>query len=209
MLKAFEKLSEEKRNKIIKAALEEFANNGYEKASTNRIVEKAEISKGLLFHYFKNKKRLYLYLIDYVIPVIFDEFFKTADMNIGDFFERLKNWQVAKLNIFEKLSLESKFLIRAFSDIPEEVKEEVLKRYQNYAQEGFKHLFANIDYSKFRDGIDKNKAVETIVWTLENYGNKYMKENMDNEGNIVIDTERILKDIDEYLEILKYGCIRG
>ncbi|WDU83505.1 hypothetical protein [Caloramator sp. Dgby_cultured_2] len=130
-------------------------------------------------------------------------------MNIGDFFERLKNWQVAKLNIFEKLSLESKFLIRAFSDIPEEVKEEVLKRYQNYAQEGFKLLFANIDYSKFRDGIDKNKAVETIVWTLENYGNKYMKENMDNEGNIVIDTERILKDIDEYLEILKYGCIRG
>ncbi|CCJ34000.1 TetR/AcrR family transcriptional regulator [Caloramator australicus] len=209
MLKAFEKLSEEKRSKIIKAALEEFANNGYEKASTNRIVEKAEISKGLLFHYFKNKKRLYLYLIDYVIPVIFDEFFKTADMNIGDFFERLKNWQVAKLNIFEKLSLESKFLIRAFSDIPEEVKEEVLKRYQNYAQEGFKLLFSNIDYSKFRDGIDKNKAVETIVWTLENYGNKYMKENMDNEGNIVIDTERILKDIDEYLEILKYGCIRG
>ncbi|MCX7904343.1 MAG: TetR/AcrR family transcriptional regulator [Caloramator sp.] len=209
MSKAFEKLSEEKRNKIIKAALEEFANNGYEKASTNRIVEKAEISKGLLFHYFKNKKRLYLYLIDYVIPVIFDEFFKLADMNITDFFERLKNWQVAKLNIFEKLSLESKFLIRAFSDIPDEVKEEVLKRYQNYTQEGYKLLFANIDYSKFKDGIDKNKAVETIVWTLENYGNKYMKENMDNEGNIVIDIERILEDIDEYLEILKHGCVRG
>lgn len=209
MSKAFEKLSEEKRNKIIKAALEEFANNGYEKASTNRIVEKAEISKGLLFHYFKSKKRLYLYLIDYVIPVIFDEFFKLADMNITDFFERLKNWQVAKLNIFEKLSLESKFLIRAFSDIPDEVKEEVLKRYQNYTQEGYKLLFANIDYSKFRDGIDKNKAVETIVWTLENYGNKYMKENIDNEGNIVIDTKKILKDIDEYLEILKHGCVRG
>lgn len=209
MSKAFEKLSKEKRNKIIKAALEEFANNGYEKASTNRIVEKAEISKGLLFHYFKNKKRLYLYLIDYVIPVIFDEFFKLADMNITDFFERLKNWQVAKLNIFEKLSLESKFLIRAFSDIPDEVKEEVLKRYQNYTQEGYKLLFANIDYSKFRDGIDKNKAIETIVWTLENYGNKYMKENMDNEGNIVIDIKKILKDIDEYLEILKHGCVRG
>ena len=47
---------EEKKQKIYQAALEEFVEHGYQNASTNRITQRAGISKGLLFHYFKNKK---------------------------------------------------------------------------------------------------------------------------------------------------------
>ncbi|KRQ87149.1 HTH-type transcriptional regulator BetI [Caloramator mitchellensis] len=207
-MKKFEKLSEEKKQKILQSALIEFSTYGYENASTNRIVERAEISKGALFHYFKSKKGLYLYLIDYVIPLLYDEFYRQANMTITNFFERIKNWQAAKLNIMDKMSLETKFLIKAFTNIPKEVKDDVLTRYAKYTQDGFKMLFENIDFSMFKEDIDKNKAIETIVWTLESYGNKYMKENVDSQGNIVINKEKILSEIEAYLNILKFGIAK-
>ena len=54
-MEKFNSLDEEKRQKILDAALMEFAEHGYEKASTNRIVKEAGIGKGMLFYYFKSK----------------------------------------------------------------------------------------------------------------------------------------------------------
>ncbi|MRR31852.1 TetR/AcrR family transcriptional regulator [bacterium] len=45
----FFNLPPEKREKIIDAAVEEFAQNGLENASTNRIVENSGISKGSFY----------------------------------------------------------------------------------------------------------------------------------------------------------------
>ena len=56
------KVDVEKRDKIINSALKEFSINTFQKASTNTIVEDAGISKGLLFHYFGSKEKLYKYL---------------------------------------------------------------------------------------------------------------------------------------------------
>lgn len=53
----FENLPEGKRLRILNAAAREFAQSGYDGASTNRIVEYAGIAKGALFHYFKDKMR--------------------------------------------------------------------------------------------------------------------------------------------------------
>ena len=60
----------EKRERIINAAINEFTKKGYRNASTNEIVKEAGISKGLIFHYFKNKKQLYLFLYDYLIWIL-------------------------------------------------------------------------------------------------------------------------------------------
>ena len=46
----------EVKDKIIKGAIEEFAENGYKAASTNSICKKAKVSKGLIYYYFKSKE---------------------------------------------------------------------------------------------------------------------------------------------------------
>lgn len=64
----------EKQARIINAAMKEFVKSGYDKASTNKIVKEANISKGSLFNYFHSKKELYLYLIEYgVLPSVIRE----------------------------------------------------------------------------------------------------------------------------------------
>ena len=52
----------EKQERIIKAIYMVFAHNNYKNASMSRIADVGGISKSLLFHYFHNKKELYLYL---------------------------------------------------------------------------------------------------------------------------------------------------
>ncbi|EMV4835388.1 helix-turn-helix transcriptional regulator, partial [Listeria monocytogenes] len=51
---------DEKRLKILEAAMGEFTEKGYQAASTNKICEKAGVSKGLIFHYFGSKEKLYI-----------------------------------------------------------------------------------------------------------------------------------------------------
>lgn len=60
----FFNLPEDKRNKIIEAAIDEFAENSYRQASINRIVEKAGIAKGSFYQYFEDKKDLYKFIIE-------------------------------------------------------------------------------------------------------------------------------------------------
>ena len=62
--KLFFELDKQKQDRIISAAITEFATHGYENSSTNRIVKECAISKGSLFKYFENKEDLYFFLID-------------------------------------------------------------------------------------------------------------------------------------------------
>jgi len=59
----FLNLPEEKRNTIIHAAIEEFAEYGLENASTNRIVANSGISKGSFYQYFEDKQDVFMYLL--------------------------------------------------------------------------------------------------------------------------------------------------
>ena len=54
----------EKQRRIINAAYRVFSENSYKKAPMSEIAEEGNISKSLLFHYFTNKKDLYMYLWD-------------------------------------------------------------------------------------------------------------------------------------------------
>ena len=60
----FFNLPEEKRERIIRLAIEEFAVHDYDLASISRIVTKANIAKGSFYQYFEDKRDLYLYLVE-------------------------------------------------------------------------------------------------------------------------------------------------
>lgn len=63
----FLNLPDTKRQQFIQCALVEFSEHYYDDGSINRIVEAAGIAKGSFYQYFKNKKDLYFYLIEWGI----------------------------------------------------------------------------------------------------------------------------------------------
>lgn len=67
----FENLSEENRQKFLDAALEEFTENTYEKASIRHLCAKAGLSVGGFYCYFSSKEELYIYLLDRMHILLF------------------------------------------------------------------------------------------------------------------------------------------
>jgi AcrR family transcriptional regulator len=61
----FNKLPQEKRERILETAAKEFSAHGFEGASFNQILEKAEVSKGAAYYYFDDKADLFATALDY------------------------------------------------------------------------------------------------------------------------------------------------
>ena len=58
--------------KIIESAIQEFNEKSYEKASMNHICQIGQISKGIIYHYFKDNDELYvLKRLSHIIKIIY------------------------------------------------------------------------------------------------------------------------------------------
>jgi len=62
----FLNLPNEKRETILEAAVDEFAEYGLENASTNRIVKNSGIAKGSFYQYFEDKQDVFMYLLSVI-----------------------------------------------------------------------------------------------------------------------------------------------
>lgn len=62
----FYALGEEKRNRILEAAVQEFSHSEYHSASINQIIKRADISRGSFYLYFEDKRDLYMFLVEQV-----------------------------------------------------------------------------------------------------------------------------------------------
>ena len=207
---AFDKLNEEKRNTIIDVCLEEFAEKGYEKASTNVIVNKAGISKGLLFHYFGSKKKLYLYLLDMTMQHFYDRMLKLQGKPKEDLFERIIQSGMIKVQLAYEAPLMYKLIMEAFIDTPIGMEEDIQVRYQKMYKQSMPGVFENIDYTKFRDDIDKSKAIEFMSLCLDALYGKYVKMAKGKATKLSIEeTKAMIKEQYEFVDMLKYGIYKS
>ncbi len=60
----FFNLPEDKREKILECAIDEFAEHDYDSSSISKIVARSGIAKGSLYQYFTDKRELYHYLLE-------------------------------------------------------------------------------------------------------------------------------------------------
>lgn len=194
----FYSLEPKKREQIINAAIEEFARSGYERASTNEIIKKAQISKGSLFNYFNNKKELYLFLLQNVIEVI-EKKLGEIDLNERDFFKRVGEIGLIKFQIYSTYPQAFFFLKSAADEMSEEVKSEIDKAGKNFIGRSFEKIYDNVDMTKFRDDIDIKKAMDIINWTALGFAEEKRNKVASFKD---VDTD-FLREWGDYMEILQ------
>ncbi|KEJ00880.1 TetR family transcriptional regulator [Clostridium botulinum A2B7 92] len=197
-------IPEDKKEAILEAALEEFAIGGYENASTNKIVEKAGISKGLLFHYFGNKKGLFVYVYNYYFEFLKRELYMKVDTKERDILERVKKWTIIKMELINKYPSVFMLFIKSTLNMPKDMNSTLEKIQSKERKEAYENFLSNIDYSKFKENIDIQKCLKILMWTLEKYGEEYIVLNI-NRPLLEINKDNIKKEIEEYVNILKAG----
>ncbi len=201
MYSKFLAIDSEKQHRIINAALDEFAKKGYNAASTNEIVKASGISKGLLFHYFRNKKYLFLFLYDYCINETLKEFYEYMDMKERDFFKKLKQVLFIKMELVTRHPDIFKFLEVAYMETSSEIKSELDEKNTSFMDNALATMFQDIDASKFKDDIDVSKIVNIVFWTFEGFTQQLMKQSK--LCNSSLNYDEGFKEADVYLEILK------
>ncbi|MDQ0200966.1 TetR/AcrR family transcriptional regulator [Neobacillus ginsengisoli] len=201
MFTKFLNLETEKQDRIINAAIKEFAQKGYDKASTNEIVKEAEISKGLLFHYFGNKKLMYLFLFDYCYETIADEFYKKIDLAERDFFNRIRQAVLIKMDLLNKYPEIFKFIEEAYFEDSIDVKAELEKKIKELNDINLGKIYEGIDLSKFREDMDIKKILKIISYTFEKLSEEELQKAKLSPTH-QIDYQKISKEAEEYFEVL-------
>jgi len=111
----FEKIPEVKQQRILNAAIQEFAAKGFQSANINIIAKNAEISIGSMYNYFESKEDLFLTVIDLGYRIL-ERVLDDVDLQEGDVFDKLETL----LRAAQKYSKEFPELNQIYLDLTSE-----------------------------------------------------------------------------------------
>lgn len=194
-------LEPERRDVILNAALKEFSMKGFDDASTNVIAKEAGISKGLMFHYINSKKNLFLFLYDYCTDKINKKYLDLMNFDEKDIFERLRQSYILQIKLLQQHPWIFDFI--KITDITNsEINKKLEERVNEKLSRCHKELFEIVDETKFREGLNLERCKQVIFWANVGFTNQIL-EDIRNSGFTELDYDKVLADLDSYLNELK------
>jgi len=169
----FKNLPEEKKNKIITAATEAFAENGYSSTSINSIVKKIGIAKGSIFNYFGDKKGLFIYIFNICIERVKDYLRQVREeTNDKNIFSRLEAILMAGVKFAENHPHIYRLYIRMTitSDVP--LKNDLQLAIRKYAHE---FLFELLEEANEKNELNNNIDIGMAVFVIESIMDKFLQ----------------------------------
>ena len=209
MSERLEALPEDKRQRILQASLDEFAEHGYLNASTNRIVQAAGISKGLLFHYFGSKKKLFLYVLDHTIRHLMEKMNKYSATLSGDLFETLGQYALLKMQIGIEEPQMYHILYDVYVNLPAEIKADLMERYGQILSDQRKSFIMTMDAAKLREDVTAETAANLIIDFLDGYYQRSIDDYKTmTPDELLASLDDMKDDIMRYLYIIKRGIYK-
>ncbi len=203
--KTFFNLSKEKKDKIIEAAIDEFAKNTYENAKLSNIIRQAKIPRGSIYQYFKSKEDLYLYIIELVKKKKM-EYLETLLKNEEDkpFLKLFKELYIGGINF----AIENPKYIKIFTNLLNlkgEMYNKIIKDSIDIAMDYYINYIKH-DQAKGRIRKDINPRVfaKLVIDLTMNISLENIEEN-----NEKLNYDDILERVTEIIYIIECGVIDG
>jgi AcrR family transcriptional regulator len=203
----FLNLPPEKRENIVNAAVEEFAEFGLENASTNRIVANSGISKGSFYQYFEDKQDVFMYLLSVLeqekMQYFRDRHPPSTHMDTFEYFR----WMIKAGMEFNS----------AYPRMTQAVSRVLLgeglyygKNFASYRERTTQALSMMIEQAIERGEVDPSVDVELAVMVMDTWSNAISSFIL-NEGRKQKDmmkwvrSPRTQEKIDKLLYVMEYG----
>ena len=193
----FQKLSEEKKQKIILSAKKEFARVPLEEVSIKNIVEQAEIARGSFYQYFYSKEDLLLYIVKNQKEQLYSKMKETLEDTKGDIFKTF-------IVIYDKMSEEchaqkdGEFYRKIFENIKVGEEKIFSMPLADMQDERFEELYSlvNLQHLKVKGKEDFILLVKMLHTITRKALVAYAKAK---------EKKKIKKDYERQLYFLKYG----
>lgn len=167
------------RRRIIDSALREFGEKSYAEASLNTICSAGDISKGIIYHYFRDKDELYLVCL----KECFDEL--TADLSEraitgGDDVGRcLQSYFDARIAFFGEHPLYLKLFSSAVINPPQHLREAIAAVKSEFDRLNIRVLTDLLKKVRLRPGITVDEAVDEFRLYQDYFNTRYQLEHPD------------------------------
>ena len=163
----FYALPQEKQTAILNAGFHVFSQSSYRKSPMSEIADAAGISKSLLFHYFRNKKELYLFLWDTCCKITVEEMKRSGAYEQTDLFGSLDYGMQAKLRLMKRYPDIGVFAVRAFYEKDQEVCQDIRESMGQYLEVHAARKLQKLDPEDFIPGIDLSMMYKEMYWASE------------------------------------------
>lgn len=200
----FFNLPEDKRQRIIDAAIEEFGSCPFREASIAGIITRAGIPRGSFYQYFVDIKDLYLYVLeisaDCKIQYISEAVAKEKDTA---FFQRMKVLYVGGLKFAcdnPRLAAMGMFLMKDDPQFRQEIMGSMAYKANNFFEAFFHQGLARGEIKAEIDIVMISYMINAINVAIAEY---YLTQHP--YGNMVDDPESYLELVDKMLDILEHG----
>lgn len=198
----FFNLSEEKRNRIIDASMDEFSEYQFNDATVSRIVKSASIAKGSFYQYFEDKYDLFVYLIriigDIKITYLSEVF---TNMKEENFFDILKRMYRAGLEFAIDHPKYIKLGLIFVKTADYKLKKRVLGEFDEDVEDFFLPLVNTaIEKGELRPDLDKDLFCYTLGQLSFLMSEYYFNKNKNDKIN-----EDYLPMLENMINMFRYG----
>ena len=169
MNERFFTLPAERQQLIINAGYRVFSQNSYKNSPMSEIADAAGISKSLLFHYFHNKKELYLFLWDKCAETTIEFLTKYQCYEQQGLFESMERGMKAKMEIIRLYPDMGNFVIKAFYETDSDISAAIQESYHKYFHLKADKTRLNLDPAQFIPGLDIPMMYHDMHWASEGY----------------------------------------
>lgn len=169
MNQKFFSLPAEKQQAILNAGYRVFSQNTYKNSPMSEIAQAAGISKSLLFHYFHNKKELYLYLWDNCARITIDFLTSYNCYSQRNLFDSMERGMQAKLEIMRLYPNMGYFTIKAFYEKDPEISAAIQDSFHRYFNLKADKTLMNLSPEQFIPGLDIPMMYREMYWASEGY----------------------------------------
>lgn len=167
MNQAYFQLPLDKQRNLLNSGYKLFALYPYKKASMSAIASEADISKSLLFYYFKDKKEYYLFLFNTAIDFLDEQKEEGINKQMNNFFQLINKTVERRMKMIHDYPYLYKFITRAYYESLEEIKPEIDKRKKILLQIGEEEMLNIIDYDKFKNPSDVKILLDIVLSVAE------------------------------------------
>ena len=190
-----------------------FVKYGYKKTTTEMLADEAGISKALLFHHFKSKKKIYFSILEHVFEKMSLEIPEEPLTEYKDYFDARVNSGYNKVDYLRNNPKANKMMVEAFHNTPDELKEDInkfsLKLKEKYGDVEekkeivMKKLFNELN---LRKDVDESHAYELISIVTQYFRKRVAIDLTDSDK---IYDEKYWKNFfdkrKEFLNMIRYG----
>lgn len=190
-------------NKILKSAIIEFGEKGYDNSSINTICSKNNISKGLIYHNFKNKNELYLIAVKECFNKLI-EYMKKGEYSKENTWKNVEKAITLRQEFFDKNINYRNIFFEAVLTPPKHLIEEInsiKKELEDFNIKIFKELLKDI---KLKEGITEEMAISYFLIYQEMFNLYFEKKTNISKNLTEISSEHDLKLL-PILNIMLYG----